>query len=200
MPELANEPRSVGVQAENESARTLEDLLRLSARGDEQAFAELYDAVAPRAFGLALRVVRDRQLAEEIFQEALLDVWRQSARFDKSKGSAIGWIFTIVHRSAVDRVRSQEASTRRDTTYFHKNTEDDFDSTAEQAHISLEGQRVRKAMQSLTATQRQALELAYFGGYTHTEVAALLGIALGTAKTRIRDGLIRMRDTLGVHL
>jgi RNA polymerase sigma-70 factor (ECF subfamily) len=144
-------------------------------------------------------VVRDPAQAEEVAQEAYLELWRGSARFDPARGSAIAWILTIVHRKAVDRVRSAEASSRRDTTYHQQNQAVEHDATAEAAHASLEAHRVRGALTSLTDVQREALELAYFGGYTHTEVATLLDLPVGTAKTRIRDGLIRLRDTMGVH-
>jgi RNA polymerase sigma-70 factor (ECF subfamily) len=177
---------------------SLADLLRLSGRGDESAFAELYDAMAARAYGLAVRVVRDPSQAEEVAQEALLEIWRTASRFDVKKGSAVSWILTIVHRKAVDRVRSAEASSRRDTTYQQQSGTPDHDSTAEAAHASMEARRVRQALQSLTEVQREALDLAYFKGYTHTEVAAMLDLPVGTAKTRIRDGLIRLRDTMGV--
>lgn len=176
----------------------LADLLGRSARGDTEAFARFYDATSARAYGLALRVVRDPAQAEEVAQEVYLDVWRQSGRYDADRGSAIGWLLTIVHRKAVDRVRSAEAATRRDTTYHRQNDPVAHDATAEAVEASLEAHRVRSAMQELTAIQRQALELAYFGGYTHTEVATMLDLPVGTAKTRIRDGLIRMRDAMGV--
>ena len=179
-------------------AGDLAALLKLSARGDETAFAQLYDATAARAFGLAVRVVRDPAQAEEVAQEAFLEIWRTASRFDPAKGSAVSWILTLVHRKAVDRVRSAEASTRRDTSYHQNNQGVEHDSTAEAAHASMEARRVRQAMETLTAAQREALELAYFKGYTHTEVATMLDLPLGTAKTRIRDGLIRLRDTMGV--
>ena len=180
------------------SGRELADLLRRCARGDEAAFAELYDATSRRLFGLVLRIVRDHAMSEEVTQEAYLDVWRTSARFDPSRGSALSWMMTIAHRTAVDRVRSSEAARRRDDTHAAKNQDIDFDATAEAAQASLEAQRVRRALATLTDAQRSAVELAYLGGYTHTEVAALLDLPLGTAKTRIRDGLIRLRDTMGV--
>ena len=179
--------------------RELADLLRAAARGDEQAFAELYDATAARLYGLVVRVVRDPAQSQEVTQEAYLEIWRTSARFDRDRGSALSWMMTIAHRKAVDRVRSAEASSRRDETYHTTTRERDYDVTAEQAERNLDSQRVRKALDSLTDTQRGAVQLAYFGGYTHTEVAALLGVPLGTAKTRIRDGLIRLRDTLGMQ-
>jgi len=176
----------------------LAELLKACGKGDQGAFAQLYDATSSRVVGLAVRVVRDQAQAEEVAQEAFLDIWKNSGRFDPAKGSPLGWLLTIVHRKAVDRVRSAEAATRRDATYHQHNQPVDHDSTAEAAQASLEARRVRGALQSLTPVQREALELAYFGGYTHTEVAKMLELPVGTAKTRIRDGLIRLRDTMGV--
>lgn len=176
----------------------LNELLKLSGRGDEAAFAELYDATSARAYGMAVRVIRDPSQAEEVAQEAFLEIWRTASRYDAAKGSPVSWILTIVHRKAVDRVRSAEASNRRDTSYHQGNQTPEHDSTAEAAQASMEARRVRQALDSLTEVQRQALELAYFKGYTHTEVASLLDLPVGTAKTRIRDGLIRLRDTMGV--
>jgi len=180
------------------AAPDLAELLKLSGRGDQSAFARLYDATSSRAHGLALRVVRDPAQAEEVTQEAFLEIWRFSGRFDPARGSALSWLLTIVHRKAVDRVRSAEASTRRDLTYHRQNEPVAHDATAEAAHASLEAHRVRGALGTLTEVQREALELAYFGGYTHTEVATMLDLPVGTAKTRIRDGLIRLRDAMGV--
>ncbi len=179
-------------------APALADLLKRSARGDSQAFASFYDATSARAYGLALRVVRDPAQAEEVTQEAFLETWRTASRFRSERGSAIGWLLTIVHRKAVDRVRSAEAASRRDTTYHQDINPVSHDVTAEAAEASMEARRVRSALEELTAIQREALELAYFGGYTHTEVATMLDLPVGTAKTRIRDGLIRMRDAMGV--
>jgi len=188
------EPEVPGVA----TALDLAELLKLSGRGDEAAFARLYDATAARAFGLAVRVVRDPAQAEEVTQEAFLEIWRTASRFDPDRGSAVSWVLTLVHRKSVDRVRSAEASTRRDTTYHQSNVTVEHDSTAEAAQASMEARRVRQALGSLTEVQREALELAYFKGYTHTEVAKMLDLPVGTAKTRIRDGLIRLRDTMGV--
>jgi len=180
------------------SGPDLPDLLRRSARGDEAAFAELYDATSSRVYGLVRRVVRDPHQAEEVAQEAFLEVWRMSARYDAERGSAHAWILTIAHRRAVDRVRSAEAANRRDQSYQRRNYEVEHDVTAETVHASLDARRVRAALASLTLVQREAVSLAYLGGYTHTEVAGLLDLPLGTAKTRIRDGLIRLRDNMGV--
>ena len=176
----------------------LGDLLRRSARGDEAAFAELYDATSSRLHGLVVRVIRDPAQGEEVTQEAFLEIWRTAARFDPERGSALSWLMTIAHRKAVDRVRSAEAATKRDVAYHHRTVEPAHDSTAEAVHSSLEAKRVRDALDSLTEVQREAVQLAYFGGYTHTQVAAQLDLPVGTAKTRIRDGLIRLRDAMGV--
>jgi RNA polymerase sigma-70 factor, ECF subfamily len=186
-----------GAAPETDAGR-LAELLQRSSRGDEAAFAEVYDATSSRAYGLALRVVRNPAQAEEVVQEAYLDAWRSSSRYEPSRGSALGWLLTIVHRKAVDRVRSAEAASQRDATYHRETQQVEHDQTAESAHASLEAQRVRGAVATLTAVQREAVELAFFGGYTHTEVATMLDVPVGTAKTRIRDGLIRLRDAMGV--
>ncbi|WP_205859603.1 ECF RNA polymerase sigma factor SigK [Phycicoccus flavus] len=198
MPAASSGPPTPAPGGAAAAAPDLAELLRRSARGDEHAFARLYDATSRRIYGLVLRIVRDPAMSEEVSQEVYLDVWRTSARFDATKGSALSWLMTIAHRAAVDRVRSSEASRRRDDAHAASTHDVAFDGTAEAAHISLESQRVRKALETLTEAQRSAVELAYLGGYTHTEVARLLDLPLGTAKTRIRDGLIRLRDTLGV--
>ena len=180
------------------AAAHLAELLRRAARGDEAAFAEWYDATSARAFGLAVRVLRDRAQAEEVTQESYLDCWRHASRFDSRRGSAVAWLLTIVHRKAVDRVRSAEAATRRDTAYGQREQDVPHDVTAEAATASIEARRVRAALGDLTTKQREAVELAFLGGYTHTEVASMLDLPIGTAKTRIRDGLIRLRDALSV--
>jgi RNA polymerase sigma-70 factor (ECF subfamily) len=179
-------------------AAHLAELLRRASRGDEGAFAEWYDATSARAFGLAVRVLRDPAQAEEVTQESYLECWRHAARFDSAKGSAISWLLTIVHRKAVDRVRSAESAGRRDVAYGQRERSVPHDETAEAAAASIEATRVRAALADLTAKQREAVELAFLGGYTHTEVASMLDLPIGTAKTRIRDGLIRLRDALGV--
>jgi RNA polymerase sigma-70 factor (ECF subfamily) len=195
---LRSVPSDPPPERDGSGGAQLAELLRRASRGDESAFAEWYDATSSRAFGLAVRVLRDRAQAEEVTQEAYLDCWRHAARFDEAKGGAISWLLTIVHRKAVDRVRSAEASTRRDAAYGHREVSVDHDETAETATASLEATRVRTALAELTIKQREAVQLAFLGGYTHTEVAKLLDLPVGTAKTRIRDGLIRMRDALGV--
>jgi RNA polymerase sigma-70 factor (ECF subfamily) len=198
MAEVRAVPSGDESSAGTDSDARLDSLLQQSSWGDEGAFALLYDAVALRLYGLVLRVLRDPAQSEEVTQEAFLEIWRTSTRFEPNRGSALGWMMTIAHRKAVDRVRSATAAGRRDRGYHEANRDVDYDSTAEAAQATLEAERVRKALQTLTPAQRSALELAFFGGYTHTEVAAMLDVPLGTAKTRIRDGLLRLRDTLGV--
>lgn len=179
------------------SSGTADTLLAQVARGDATAFERLYPLVAGAVYGLALRVVRNPTLAEEVSQEVLVDVWRQAPRFDRTKGSAMAWVLTMTHRRAVDRVRREESQADRAARAAALAT-DEHDVVVDQVERSWDAARVRHAMGRLTDPQREAIELAFFDGYTHREVAGVLGIPLGTAKTRIRDGLIRLRDALGV--
>jgi RNA polymerase sigma-70 factor (ECF subfamily) len=175
-------------------------LLRAVARGDEAAFARLYEMVAPRVFGLAKRVLRDPAQAEEVAQEALVEVWRTATRYDPAKGSATAWIFTIAHRRAVDRVRSEQAAYDRVQRLAPEAAQTAHDEVVEEATAHLERQQVRRCLRTLTDLQREAITLAYYSGYTYREVAQLLDAALPTVKTRMRDGLIRLRDCLGVEV
>ena len=188
-----------GTPPGTDDAAQLARLLARSSRGDEEAFAHLYDRTSARVFGLARRVVRDPAQAEEVAQEAYLEIWRQSARFDAERGAALAWMLTIVHRRAVDRVRSAESSRERDTRYAAVGDGPEHDVVEEAVTATLESARVRRALASLTAVQREAITLAYYGGYTYREVSELLDVPLGTVKTRMRDGLVRLRDTLGVE-
>lgn len=173
-------------------------LLVRVGRGDRAAFDALYDAIAPLVFGVVLRVVRDRAQTEEVTQEVFVELWRLAPRFDPARGSAATWASTIAHRRAVDRVRSEEAVRRRQERQLADPPT--HEASAEQVvQRSLQAVRVRRALDSLTAAQREAVELAYFGGHTYREVAVLLGIAEGTAKSRIRDAMIRLRDELGAE-
>jgi RNA polymerase sigma-70 factor (ECF subfamily) len=173
-------------------------LLRAVARGDEQAFARLYDQVIVRVYGLVRRIVRDAAQTEEVAQEIMVEVWRNASRFDPRKGSATAWIFTISHRRAVDRVRSEQAGTDRMRRMAPEATQTANDEVADQAASRLERMQVRRCLHSLTELQREAITLAYYGGYTYNEVAQLLNAALPTIKTRMRDGMIRLRDCLSV--
>jgi RNA polymerase sigma-70 factor, ECF subfamily len=173
-----------------------EDLLVAVGGGDEQAFAALYERVAPQVLGVALRVLRDRALAEEVSQEVLVEVWRKADRFDPERGSASGWITTLAHRRAVDRVRSEQASRDRDDRVSRRDEARAFDAVADEVEVNLDHWQVRQAMAELTDRQREAIELAYFSGHTYRDVAKVLGIPEGTAKSRLRDGLLRLREAL----
>jgi RNA polymerase sigma-70 factor (ECF subfamily) len=165
-------------------------------RGDQQAFSTIYDHLAPLVHGIILRIVRDPSQAEEVTQEVFVELWRIAPRYDSSKGSAKVWAATIAHRRAVDRVRSeQSARDRIDRVGGHRPST--TDSVADTVESSFEQLRVRRALSQLTSAQREAVELAYFGGHTYREVATLLDVAEGTIKSRIRDGMIRLRDELG---
>lgn len=176
-------------------------LMQRAGRGDQDAFAALYDATAGLVHGIVLRVVRDPAQSEEVVQEVFVEVWRLAPRFDGTRGTVTSWMATMAHRRAVDRVRSEQASRNRAEREGASVVVDDHDAAAdpvvERDHTDFERRRVRKALDRLTAMQREAVELAYFGGHTYREVAVLLGEPEGTIKTRIRDGMIRLRDELG---
>lgn len=176
----------------------LNDLLARVASGDKIAFGELYDRSAPRVLGLVRRLLRDSAQSEEVTQEIFLEVWQNAKRYDSSKGSAITWILTMSHRRAVDRIRSSQSSRVRDTKIGLRDMETEYDSVSESVEIRVEHERVGQALLRLTELQRQAVTLAYYGGYSHSEVAELLKVPIGTVKTRLRDGMIRLRDELGV--
>ncbi|HEY7814422.1 MAG TPA: ECF RNA polymerase sigma factor SigK [Nakamurella sp.] len=175
-----------------------EELLRLTALGREDAFERLYDTFSARVFGLARRIVRDPNQAEEIAQEVFLEIWRRASRFDRAKGSATSWILTLTHARAVDRVRSAQAATDREVKVAQSSTVRDVDSVVEAVESSFERRAVQRCLGTLTELQRESITLAYFSGYTYREVAELLTAPLPTIKTRLRDGLIRLRDCLGV--
>ena len=175
-----------------------DELLLAVARGDQAAFAALYDSVGPLVHGVVRRVVRDPAQSEEVTQEVMVEVWRTAVRFDPDRGSARTWILTMAHRRAIDRVRSEQASRNRTQRVADQQHARDFDEVSERVELGFEHEQVRTALSTLTELQRQAVELAYYQGYTYREVADLLGTPLGTVKTRMRDGLIRLRDALGV--
>jgi RNA polymerase sigma-70 factor, ECF subfamily len=167
------------------------------ARGDEGAFRAVFDQTAGPVLGTVRRVVRDLAQSEEVMQEVLLEVWRTAPRFDPEVGSAASWIMTLAHRRAVDRVRSEHSAAQRELRAAASWV--DYDEVIEAVELSLDHERVRRCLSSLTDLQREAVTLAYYHGYTYREVAELLGVAVGTVKTRMRDGLIRLRDCLGVE-
>lgn len=174
------------------------DLMVEVAKGDQQAFAELYDRYADRLYGVIRKVVRDPAQSEEVAQEVFVEAWRQARRYDSNKGAVATWLMTMAHRRAIDRVRSSQASRDREERVSDREIDRPFDETAEHVETNLEHEQVRAALDELTDLQREAIELAYYGGNTYRETAELLDAPLGTVKTRLRDGLIRLRDTLGV--
>ncbi len=190
VPPPAVDPREVSADA----------LMALVARGNESAFAQLYDELAPLIYGIVRKVVRDPSMSDEVTQEIFVELWRIAPRFDAERGSVRSWASTIAHRRAVDRVRSEESRRRREER-DHEQTMVDatMDPVAAAVDDRFDRAEVRQALDELTETQREAITLAYFGGKTYREVAALLDIPEGTAKTRIRDGLIRLRDKMGVN-
>ena len=183
--------------AEPGAAADLTTYLRLVARGDADAFDTVYDQVAATVFGIVRRVVRDPAQSEEVTQDVLLEVWRNAAKFDPGRGSATAWVMTLAHRRAVDRVRSVQKESERERRTAVADVP--FDEVAEAVESSLERERVRRCLGSLTELQRESVTLAYYGGYTYREVGELLDVPLGTVKTRLRDGLIRLRDCMGVE-
>lgn len=176
----------------------LDALLMRTGQGDQVAFEAVYDRMAAPVFGLIRRVLRDPVQSEEVAQEALLEVWRTAGRFDPGRGTAVSWVMTIAHRRAVDRVRAETAAAERESRAVAVMPLAPADSVAEAVESSLEAQRVRRCLDGLSELQRQSITLAYYSGYTYPQVASSLGVALGTVKTRIRDGLKRLRDCLGV--
>lgn len=174
------------------------DLLLRVAIGDQSAFSELYDLITPRMLGLVRHVLKDHAQSEEVVQEVLLEIWQTAPRFDPNKGKAVTWMLTMAHRRAIDRVRSAQSSRDRDTKIGIRDLGREYDSVAENVEIRIEHERVEKALTKLTELQRQAVELAYYGGYTHSEVSSMLSVPIGTVKTRLRDGMIRLREELGV--
>ncbi|MFH8385728.1 ECF RNA polymerase sigma factor SigK [Kitasatospora sp. NPDC018058] len=167
------------------------------ARADEPAFEDLYSATAGAVLGLILRVLRDHAQAEEVVQETFWQVWREAPRYRPERGEVLPWMLTLAHRRAVDRVRSAQAAADRDRTVAVRAYTPEFDEVADRVEGSLDRDRVRRALAALTDVQRECLLLVYFEGCTQAQAAAVIGAPLGTVKTRIRDGLVRLRDQLG---
>ena len=169
-------------------------LVRKVARGDSDAFESLYDVLGAAVFGVARRVVRDPSRAEDVAQEVFLEVWRKAPSFDDTRGSAKTWIMTIAHRRAVDAVRRNESQKKYDGQVMAD--EVGHDEPVERIIKQEEHGAVRTCLETLTELQLESVRLAYFNGYTYSEVATLLDKPLPTIKTRMRDGLIRLRDCL----
>ena len=191
LPGLASAPSPA------DGERDCDQLLRLVAVGDQQAFDVLYRQLARPAYGVIRRVLRDPAQSEEVTQEVMLEVWRTATRFDPAMSGAATWVLTIAHRRAVDRVRTEVAAAERE----QKTAWADLgpgDEVADLVATTMDRDRVRRCLGDLTEVQRQSITLAYYGGYTYRQVSMLVDATLAAIKSRIRDGLSRMRDCLGV--
>jgi RNA polymerase sigma-70 factor, ECF subfamily len=175
----------------------LVELMGRIANGDQAAFADFYDATSRTVYGIVLRVLRDRAQAEEVAQEVYVEAWTSAPRFDAGLGSPTGWLNTIAHRKAVDRVRSSERNLAREQRHFNAETQRVTADTSDIVVAQDESQRVREALEQLPEAQRTAVRMAYFEGRTYREVAEFLELPLGTVKTRIRDAMKRLRHHLG---
>jgi RNA polymerase sigma-70 factor, ECF subfamily len=171
-----------------------EAVVAMLARSDESALAELYDRFGRLAYGLALRILRDEKLAEDAVQEGFLAAWRNADRFIPERGRAGTWLLTLVHRRAVDLVRRED---RRRAEPLREGFEPAAAESAEDdAWLRIERERVQFALRKLPDQQREALELAYYGGFTQSELAERLGEPVGTIKSRMFTGLARLRELL----
>ena len=188
----------VNVPENGDGADPASDLMCEVGTGSEAAFARLYDMLSARVFGLILRVLVNRSQSEEVLQEVFLEVWQSATTFDRDRGQARTWILTIAHRRAVDRVRASRASTDRDLRIGGREMHAPTASVAEEAELRIEGAKVSSLLLQLPEAQREALTLGYFGGYSQSEIAAITGCPLGTVKTRMRDGLSKLRSEMEV--
>lgn len=199
--ETPNAPNPEATASPGTSAdvnRRLGDLLARIAVGDQGAFAEFYELTSRRVFGMARRVLIDPELSEDTAQEVFLQVWQNAAKFNPEAGSPLAWLMMISHRRAVDKVRSSQSSTDREAKYGASSQEIDHDSVSDEVGSRLEAEAVVRCLDTLTETQQQSVRLAYYGGLTYREVAEKLNAAVPTIKSRIRDGLIRLKTCLGV--
>lgn len=189
--------RSASERPMTVDADQLEHLLALVAAGDRAAFADLYDRTGSRVYGMVLRVLRDPGYSEDVTQDVYLQIWRDAGRFDAAQGSAMSWLLTIAHRRAVDRVRSESSASARENRYGLRSLAEVVAGVDDEVLTRDAGRRVRDCLATLTELQAQAVSLAYYDGFTYREVADRLTVALPTVKSRIRDGLKRVRGCLG---
>jgi RNA polymerase sigma-70 factor (ECF subfamily) len=183
-----------------EQAQTTDvDILRSIARGDEQALSALYDRYRLILFGLILRILHSRPEAEDVLQEVFLQVWRKASDFDETRGRPFTWLVTLARSRAIDRLRSL-GSRERTAQEAARDVSDTVSDAADDAVKSEQREIVRRALRELPEEQQRALLLAYFEGLTQSEIAARLGAPLGTVKTRMRSGMIRLRELLGERL
>lgn len=205
---IAHQTGETGGRRDRASAQTTDiggtsdvELLQRVARGDQHAFATLYDRHCGHIYWLVLRVVRERAHAEEVTQEVFVQAWRTATRYDSDRGTPATWLRTLAHRRAVDRVRSEQATRDRDRRVAARHGSPPVaDPVGDAVELDAEHAAVRAALASLTSLQREAVTLAYFGGHTYRRVGELLGVPTPTAKSRIRDGLIRLREALEPRL
>jgi RNA polymerase sigma-70 factor, ECF subfamily len=176
----------------------LDALLHRVARADRDAFAAVYDLTNSRVYGLVVRVLRDAGYSQETTQEIYLEVWRTASDYDSTRGSALSWLLTMAHRRAIDRVRAEQAGSRRESRYGAANADPASDVVADAAIVGDERRRVAECLGVLTDAQRQCIELAYYDGLTYTEVSQRLAANLSTIKSRIRDALRGLRNCLDV--
>lgn len=176
----------------------LDALLRRVARRDRDAFAAFYDATRSRVYGMVVRVLRDHGYSEETTQEIYLQVWRTAESYDPAAGSALSWLLTLAHRRAVDRVRSEQAATQRDSRYGASTVDRDVDHVSDAVISGEERRRVTACLGGLTDVQRECIELAYYQGLTYVQVSEKLSANLATIKSRMRDALRGLRNCLGV--
>ena len=200
--ETPNAPNSESPAAVTDSpadlSQRLAGLLSRIAGGDQAAFAEFYQLTSRRVFGMARRVLIDPELSEDTTQEVFLQVWQNAGKFNPEAGSPLSWLMTISHRRAVDKVRSSQSSTDREARYGASSQDIDHDSVSDEVGSRLEAEAVVRCLATLTDTQQESVRLAYYGGLTYREVAEKLNAAVPTIKSRIRDGLIRLKTCLGV--
>lgn len=178
---------------------TLTALLSRISHGERDAFADFYARTSPRVYGMVLRVLRDPGYSEETTQEVYLQVWHSAGKFDPKQGSPLSWLITLAHRRAVDRVRSEQSASDREAVYGATSWTSPFDSVAEQVDNRGDTGRVTDCLQTLSEVQQKSVVMAYYGGLTYREVAQRLSVALPTVKSRIRDGLIKLKHCLGVQ-
>jgi RNA polymerase sigma-70 factor, ECF subfamily len=176
----------------------LEELLRQVGRQDVEAFATFYDQTRARVFGLVTRVLRDPGYSEETTQEIYLQVWRTADSYNAAAGSPLAWLMTLAHRRAVDRVRSEQAASQRESRYGAANVDRPSDQVADSVILRDERRQVADCLGSLTDTQREAIQLAYYDGLTYVQVSERLSANLATIKSRMRDAIRGLRRCLGL--
>jgi RNA polymerase sigma-70 factor, ECF subfamily len=177
----------------------LDALLRRVARRDNDAFAEFYDDTRSRVYGLVTRVLRDPGYSEETTQEVYLQVWRSAENFDPTAGSALSWLMTLAHRRAVDRVRSEQAASQRESRYGASSVDTPTDHVSDTVILRDEREQVIQCLDGLTDLQRQCIQMAYYDGLTYVQVSERLAANLATVKSRMRDALRGLRNCLGLR-